>query len=264
MKLNKLNSIVIYLNLAFTIITICYLYNDRSTVILADDNNCNAILSSEEMSDAVKNVIKNNPESIIGSLEKYHIEKQKEDLKNSSVKIKSNAKDIYDNKLNPKIGVDNTKIKLVEFFDYNCGYCRKMLAVKLQILENDKDIKIIFKELPVLGENSVELAKASLAVNILAPDKYFKFHSAILSHNGNKTKEFIESKVKDLGINIENFNKTKDSEEIKKVLESNFRLAREIGLTGSPAYIIGDDLILGSVPYTELKVKIDEQRNRTK
>lgn len=224
--------------------------------------NLSAALTSNDSEQVVKDVILNNPKIIVQSLEEYQKQAYKEEIRNLQGKVKDKSSQLYNNSADPKAGNLAAKVKVVEFFDYNCGYCKRMLKSKKDILAEDKDVLFIFKELPVLGENSTDLAKAALAVYSINPDKYFAFHSEMLSYEGSNPNEHALHMVKKLGLDLNEFNKAKSSDKVKTMLEDNFTLAKEIGLRGTPAYVIGDEALPGALSYQGLKSKINEHKAR--
>ena len=117
-------------------------------------------LIKEKIADVVKETLSEHPEIIIDSVEKYRAAKAQEDILAQKEKIKSMLPKLEGNPLDPKVGPSNASVKIVEFFDYNCGHCVKMAAIKSEVLKSDLDLQIIFKELPIMSQNSFDLSKA--------------------------------------------------------------------------------------------------------
>lgn len=244
-------NIVIFGNLLATVAIAGYLF------IGPKPSNVNVESGSEEQ---MKQFILNNPEVIMQSVEQHQVKKYQEEMKKSGQAVKDHLKEIQENPNDPKAGSASASVKIVEFFDYNCGYCKRMQPLKEKILSDLKDVQIIFKELPILGENSKVAAKAALAVHMVAPDKYFAFHSAFLKHNGPKSEQFIEETCKSLGIDFAKVKETMNSAKVEEVINENHKLAEKIGVNGTPAYIINDEFIPGALSYEEVKSRVDSAK----
>jgi protein-disulfide isomerase len=214
-------------------------------------------LPKEKVEEIVKNYIMNNPEIIINSVENYQNIKAKEQVDQVKSLIRARYNDFIANGDDPKAGSENAKVKLIEFFDYNCSFCKRMLVAKTKLIENNKNVEIIFKELPILGESSVVAAKAALAVNIIDKSKYFAFHSALMQYNGQKNEDAIIELANKVGVNSAALKEKMNDPKVVEILHNNHKLAKEIGLQGTPAYIIGDDLYPGALTYDDLVKKIE-------
>jgi len=214
-------------------------------------------LSKDKLEETIKGYIMNNPETIIVSVENYQNHKAKEQVDQVKALIKARQQEIANNPDDPKVGTENSKIKVIEFFDYNCSFCKRMLTAKIKLLENNKNVELVFKELPILGESSVIASKAAIAVNIIDKTKYFAFHSALLQHNGAKNEESILELAGKVGINTTILKEKMNDSKIMEILHNNHKIAKEIGLQGTPAYIIGDELFPGALTYDDLIKKIE-------
>ncbi len=219
-----------------------------------------ASADKNEIEAVVKEVLRKNPELIIESIRDMNTRKAKEEMERVSSLVKAKVQELENDKQDPRVGDINAPIKLIEFFDYNCGYCKRMVEVKKRIVEENPDVQIIFKELPILGENSHQASKSALAVNLMDKEKYFQYQSELLNVNGPKTKEIIESIIKKIGLDVKTFNQLMDDTKINDMIAKNMRLAEEINVNGTPAYILGGEFLPGALPYEELKVKIDSEK----
>lgn len=224
----------------------------------------NQFAFSEKGSDDGKKVeeyLMQNPKVVIGAIEKYQQQKQAEQLDQAKRSLAEKTGELFGNTDDPRVGSNDAKIKIVEFFDYSCGYCKKMSAVKRQLLAENADIQIIFKEMPILGEPSYKLAHASMAAYIAAPDKYFAFQQALMGGTADTSEANMVGIAKNVGIDESAFKKAyQDEGRIKAIFQKNMKLAYELGLRGTPAYVIGNELIPGYVSYEELKKQIEQAR----
>ena len=148
------------------------------------------------------------------------------------------------------LGNKNGKEIIIEFFDYNCGYCKRSFSEIMELVSENKDIKIILKELPVLGESSILASKASIASQ--KQDKYFEFHQELINFSGIISLIDIKKISKELGINFEQLQRDMNSEETILLINESYRLADLIGVRGTPAFIINNNLIPGAIGKNEM------------
>ncbi len=148
------------------------------------------------------------------------------------------------------LGNKNGKEVIIEFFDYNCGYCKRSFPEIMELVSENRDIKIILKELPVLGESSILASKASIASQ--KQDKYFEFHQELINFSGIISLIDIKKISKELGINFEQLQRDMNSEETILLINESYRLADLIGVRGTPAFIINNNLIPGAIGKNEM------------
>jgi protein-disulfide isomerase len=148
------------------------------------------------------------------------------------------------------LGNKNGKDIIIEFFDYNCGYCKRSFSEIMELVSENKNIKVILKELPVLGESSILASKASIASQ--KQDKYFEFHQELINFSGLISLSDIKKISKELGINYEQLQKDMNSDETILLINESYRLADLIGVRGTPAFIINNDLIPGAIGKNEM------------
>jgi protein-disulfide isomerase len=145
-------------------------------------------------------------------------------------------------------------VTLVEFFDYNCGYCKRALADVRTLSKADPKLRIVLKDFPVLGPDSVEASRVSLAVkNQLQGEKLFDFHAKVMETRGRVNGERALAVAKEMGVDMARLQKDMDGPEIRTALQENVGLGDKLGLTGTPAFIIGDEIIPGAVGLEPLK-----------
>jgi protein-disulfide isomerase len=172
--------------------------------------------------------------------------------------ITQNAEAIFDSPRGVTLGSKDGDVAFVEFFDYNCGYCKRAMADMLDLMKNDPKLKVVLKEFPVLGEGSVEAAKVAVAVRMQDPTgkKYLDFHQKLLGGRGVADKARAMAAAKDAGLDTARIEKDLASPEVKATIEENMKLAEEMGLNGTPSYVIGKQIVVGAVGLESLKEKI--------
>ena len=152
---------------------------------------------------------------------------------------------------------------MVEFFDYNCGYCKRALPDMVELLKTNPNLKFILKEFPVLGEGSVEAARVAVAVRMqdASGKKYLEFHQKLLGGRGPADKAHALAAAKDLGFDMARIEKDMNSDEAKETIDENLKLADAIGVSGTPTYVVGNEVVVGAVGLDTLKEKLAAEQN---
>jgi protein-disulfide isomerase len=176
--------------------------------------------------------------------------------------VKQQAATIFSSPRQVNLGNPDGNVTFVEFFDYNCGYCKRAMSDMLTLLKDDPKLKIVLKEFPVLGPGSVEAAQVAVAVRMQdkTGKKYLEFHQKLLGGRGQADKAHAMAVAKDIGLDMGRLDKDLESPEVKATLEESFKLAEALGLNGTPSYVIGDDVVIGAVGIDALKEKVNNSR----
>jgi len=151
---------------------------------------------------------------------------------------------------------------MVEFFDYNCAFCKRALSDMLDLLKTDPDLKFVLKEFPVLGEGSVEAARVAVAARMQdsSGKKYIEFHQKLLGGRGPADKTHALAVAKEVGFDMARLEKDMASDEVKNTIDEDMKLADALGVSGTPSYVIGDEVVVGAVGLDELREKIKAER----
>jgi protein-disulfide isomerase len=157
----------------------------------------------------------------------------------------------------PVVGNPDGDVTLVEFFDYRCGYCRKVVGSVQALVERDEDLRVAFKEFPILGEDSVRAARAALAAE--RQGLYMPFHVALMAAD-DLSMDGIMQVAAGVGLDTGQLAQDMALPEIQAEITANYELARELGIEGTPAFVVGDNLIPGAVSEERLTALIDEAR----
>jgi protein-disulfide isomerase len=160
------------------------------------------------------------------------------------------------------LGNPNGNVTMVEFFDYNCGYCKRAMADMLNLLKSDPNIKMVLKEFPVLGPGSVEAAKVAAAIRLQdnSGKKYLEFHQRLLGGRGEANKSRALAAARDVGLDPVRLEKDMESTEVMETLKESAILSHALGLNGTPSYVIGRQVVIGAVGLDALKEKINTAR----
>jgi protein-disulfide isomerase len=215
-----------------------------------------------EIGTIVRDYLMKNPEvlqEVIGELEKRQAVA---DADRHKAAISTHREALFNSKRQVNLGNPQGDVTLVEFFDYNCGYCKRALADMLELLKSDQKLRFVLKEFPVLGPGSVEAAQVAVAVNMQdrTGKKYLEFHQKLLSGRGQIDKAKALAAAKDVGLDMARIEKDLQSGEVKATLEESVKLAEALGINGTPSYVVGQSVIPGAVGAAALKRQIEAAR----
>ncbi len=224
-------------------------------ILSACGDNQNAASLNESQSQQVKDIVRQmlmqEPKIIIEAVQAYQEQSQREAAENSKKALQTHMAAIYQDPKSPFIGNATGDVTVVEFFDYNCGYCKQVFHPIRDAVLQDGKIKFVFKEYPILGESSVLAAKAALAAH--KQGKYIEFHTALMDFRGNKDDSVITKIATDLGLNVAQLKTDMASPEIEQALQENFKLAQSLNINGTPGFIIGDKMFPGALDADSFK-----------
>ena len=160
------------------------------------------------------------------------------------------------------LGNPKGDVTMVEFFDYNCGYCKRALDDMMALMKNDPNLRIVLKEMPVLNQGSMEAAQvsAALAMQDKSGKRYLDFHQKLLGTRGPVDKARALAVAKEADADMARLEKDMTSPEVKTALEESFKLAEAFNIQGTPSYVIGNEVLVGAVGLKELQGKINTAR----
>jgi protein-disulfide isomerase len=203
-----------------------------------------------------------HPEVIQDAMAELDKRQSAADAEKHKATINQNAATIFSSPRQVVLGNPDGNVTFVEFFDYNCGYCKRAMDDMLTLLKDDPKLKIVLKEFPVLGPGSVEAAQVAVAVRMQdkTGKKYLEFHQKLLGGRGQADKARALAVAKDVGLDMARLEKDLASAEVKATLQESFKLAESLGLNGTPSYVIGDNVVVGAVGLESLKEKVNTSR----
>jgi protein-disulfide isomerase len=172
--------------------------------------------------------------------------------------VSENAQTIFNSPRGVTIGNKDGDVTFVEFFDYNCGYCKRAMGDMIDLMKSDPKLKVVLKEFPVLGPGSVEAAQVAVAVRMQDPGgkKYLDFHQKLLGGKGQADKARALAAAKEAGLDMTRLDKDIASPEVRATIEENFKLAEAMGMNGTPSYVIGKQVVVGAIGRDGLAEKI--------
>ena len=199
-----------------------------------------------------------NPEVIEEAIQALQAKRQAQRQTMAQASIRKNRKQIYEDPGDPVGGNPNGDVTIVEFFDYRCGYCKRVAPVVEEALAKDKKIRIVYKEFPVLGPNSVLAAQAALASR--AQGKYIAFHKALIKAKISYDEESIMKIATAVGIDTARLKKDMRAPRIQTQIAKNRTLARSLNIRGTPAFIVGKQIFPGALTPAQLAHMIQAAR----
>ena len=215
-----------------------------------------------EVESIIKDYLLKNPELIEEVMRELEKRQSAAESAKAQTTIKDNAQILFNSPRQVTLGNPKGDVTMVEFFEYNCGYCKRAMTDMMDLMKADPNLRVVLKEFPVLGEASVQAAQVAIALNMQdkGGKKYLDFHQKLLNTRGGVDKTKAMAAAKDAGADMARLEKDMASLEIKATLEETFRLAEPLGLNGTPSYVIGENVVIGAVGLTELKGKINAAR----
>jgi len=211
-----------------------------------------------EIETIIKNYLVTHPEVLEEAMTELNKRQAAAETEKHEASVAQNSEAIFDSPRGVTLGNKKGDVTFVEFFDYNCGYCKRAMADMLDLMKSDPKLKVVLKEFPVLSEGSVEAAKVAVAVRMQDPGgaKYLDFHQKLLGGRGPADKARALAAAKDAGLDVARIEKDLAGPEVRATIEENFKLAEAMGMNGTPSYVIGKQVVVGAIGVDGLKEKI--------
>jgi protein-disulfide isomerase len=206
----------------------------------------------------VKNYLISHPEVLEEAMAELNKRQAAADAEKHEASVAENASTIFNSPRGVMLGNKDGDVTFVEFFDYNCGYCKRAMTDMLDLMKSDPKLKVVLKEFPVLSPGSVEAAQVAVAVRMQDPSgkKYLDFHQKLLGGRGPADKAHALAAAKEAGLDMAKLEKDLASPEVKATIEENFKLAEAMGMNGTPSYVIGKQVVVGAIGVDGLREKI--------
>jgi protein-disulfide isomerase len=217
-----------------------------------------------EIEKIIKEYLLRHPEVLQEAMAELEKKQQLAETEKARAAIKNHSDALFNSPRQVVLGNPQGDVTFVEFFDYNCGYCKRALTDMVEIMGKDPKLKVVLKEFPVLGPGSVEAAQVAVAVRMQdkTGKKYLEFHQKLLGGRGQVDKAKALAAAKEIGLDMARLDKDLKSDEIGKTLEESMKLAEALGLNGTPSYVIGNDVVIGAVGQAALSQKIQAARQQ--
>jgi protein-disulfide isomerase len=206
----------------------------------------------------VRNYLLAHPEVLEEAMTELSKRQAVAETEKHEASVAKNAETIFNSPRGVVLGNKEGDVTFVEFFDYNCGYCKRAMADMLDLMKADPKLKVVLKEFPVLSQGSVEAAQVAVAVRMqdASGKKYLDFHQKLLGGRGPADKARAMAAAKEAGLDTGRIERDLASPEVRATIEENFKLAEAMGMNGTPSYVIGKQVVIGAVGFDSLKEKI--------
>jgi protein-disulfide isomerase len=206
----------------------------------------------------IHDYLMHNPDVLIEALRGAEDKLNREADAKSTKVLSDRRSEIFDDPATPVGGNPGGDVSIVEFFDYRCPYCKQVLPALQALLNEDKKLRFVYKEMPVLGSQSVTAAHAALAAQ--RQGKYEAFHSAMMATKGQITEDTVYKVAGSVGIDVDQLKKDMTSPEIAQAVKANLALADALNIHGTPGFIIGNHIVPGALDLDALKDMIADAR----
>ena len=217
-----------------------------------------ADLSVQQIEKIVREYLLREPEIIYQALEELQRRQAEAEVARQQAAIAENRSELLKDPASPVGGNPDGDVTLVEFFDYRCAYCRRVVSSMRALLDEDRDLRVVFKELPVLGPDSERAARAALASR--RQGGYVPFHFALMAAE-DLSLQGIRAAAEAVGRDPPRLEADMAAPEVNAAIQANYALANELGIEGTPAFVIGTQLIPGAVDKARLEQLIREARS---
>jgi protein-disulfide isomerase len=211
-----------------------------------------------EVESIVKETLNSNPKLVVDSLQKWSIAQEKAAFDEVQKRLDQFKDKLENNTNDPRVGNPKGLVKLVSFYDYSCGYCRRMLPVEEKLLSNHAELQIIYKPFPILGESSVLATRAILAANLLDPSKVSKMHTELFNQKGERNMESVIAIASSLGYDAAAFSAKMADKAVEQIIQETVELAGSIGIRSTPTLVINGKLIPGAVNFEDINLLVTE------
>lgn len=212
----------------------------------------------DEVRQLVRDTLLKNPEIIMEAMQVLQAKQEaaREEMQKAALSQLSDL--VVTPGVTPVAGNPKGDVTIVEFFDYQCGYCKRAFPTIMEVVNSDKNIRFVMKEFAILGPVSEIAARAALAAQ--KQGKYNEFHEKLMTVRGRLSEEKIYKTAEDLGMDLDQLKKDMQADDVTKEIISTRQIAKSLDITGTPAFIIGEQILPGAVPAEALKDAVKEAR----
>ena len=214
----------------------------------------------ERMGEAVRGYLLKHPEIIDEAMQVLRERQAAEAAAKTAQALKDHRDELLADPMSPVVGDPNGKVTVVEFFDYNCTYCRAAGPMVTELLQGNPDVRFVYKEFPTLAASSRFAAQAALAARRQSPELYTAFHDRLMKAKGRLDEDAVVQIAREAAVDVDRMRADMEDPAINKRIDGNIELARAIGVTGTPTFIIGDAMLVGVKPLQQMESAIADAR----
>ena len=216
------------------------------------------VAGNPALDNAIRDYLLKNPEVIRDAMMALEAKEQQAKADEARKALTTHAKQLYDDPASPVGGNPKGDVTVVEFFDYRCGYCRKVSPTVAALIESEPNVRVVYKEFPILGAESLNASRAALAAH--RQGKYVEFHKALMATD-DITEAVITKIASDLGLDPVRFAKDREDAQTGAAIDATYALASALKINGTPAFVIGQQLIPGAAGLEAMKLAVALARN---
>ncbi len=216
--------------------------------------------AQEQIEEMIHDYLLSHPEVVLEVLDVLRGQEQANKAERERRAIAAHRQTLLNDPTSPVTGNANGDVTLVEFFDYHCPYCKRVMPSVMKVMDSDPGLRVVYKEFPILGPDSVLAARAALAAHQQAPEKYLKFHTELMSSRSRLNEKRILQIAREVGFDTERLKADMNSPGIEAIIERNLALARALGISGTPAFVIGEQIVPGALDVDTLRQLIAQAR----
>ena len=217
-------------------------------------------VSAEQVGALVREYILANPDIVEEAQQVLQAKQEEESRQLSVATIVENKDAIFNNANDIVLGNPQGDVTVVEFFDYNCGYCKRALTDMTSLLEKDSNIRFVLKEFPILGPDSMAAHQVAMSLRKIAPEKYIDFHILLMGGEARATEALAIDIAKGLGVDEAALISGMEDPAIGESIRETYELANALGISGTPSFVVGDETVFGAVGEQALMAKITNMR----
>lgn len=218
-------------------------------------------IDRKEVEGIIRDYLLKNPEVLLEVQDALEA-KQKEEQRLAALGVIKNSKDeIFNSTFDGVVGNPKGKVTIVEFYDYNCGFCKRAIEDMQALTKSDPDLRFVLKEFPILSPDSQKASVVSMAFHLMHPEKYGEFHTALLGGQGRATESTAIKVALSLGADEAALREKMKDPRIAETLSRTYDLATKLSITGTPSYVVGNEVIFGALGQQVLAEKIEEAKS---
>lgn len=215
--------------------------------------------ADDDFGGRVREYLLANPEVIVEAMQALEMRRQQAENTEAQATLASRADDVFSDPESPVGGNADGDVTMVEFFDYNCPYCRQVAPVMAEAAAADPGLRIVYKEFPILGPGSIFAAKAALAAE--RQGKYGEFHEALMNADGRVEEATVLAIAEEVGLDVERLKEDIEDPAIQAEIDGNLELAQALRINGTPGFIIGDEILRGATDLATIQELIGKARS---
>jgi protein-disulfide isomerase len=208
----------------------------------------------------IRSYLLENPEVLLEAFDILEQRRAAAQADSDAELIAMNADRLFHDPMSPVLGNPDGDVTVVKFSDYRCGFCKTAAPLVAELIETDPGVRVVIKEFPVLGEASVMAGRVALAAARQGPDVYARLHEALLGYNGQLDDRATMRIAEESGVDMAALRLAIEDPAIADEIRSTYALARELGVNGTPSFVIGNALVRGMMPLDRMRALVDDAR----